>query len=84
MYGHVFQQMGLLPEGFTTVLAPKRLLAGMGAQVHLDVGLVQEAPVAYLTMVHHLLALVALAAAASWGAVPLLPAAPQQPLQYNM
>ena len=65
MYGHVFQQMGLLPEGFTTVLAPKWLLAGMGAQVHLDVGLVQEAPVAYLTMVHHLLALVPLAARSS-------------------
>ena len=83
MYGHVFQQMGLLPEGFTTVLAPKWLLAGMGAQVHLDVGLVEEAPVAYLTMVHHLLALVPLAGGAG-GAGPLLPTAPQHPLQYHM
>ena len=30
--------------------------------MHLDVGLVEEAPVAYLTVVHHLLALVPLAA----------------------
>ena len=42
-----------------------------------------EAPVAYLTMVHHLLALVPLAGCAG-GAGPLLPTAPQQPLQYHM
>ena len=33
--------------------------------MHLDVGLVEEAPVAYLTVVHHLLALVPLAARSS-------------------
>ena len=59
MNGHVFQQVGLLSESFTTVFAPKRLLPGVGSQVHLDVGLVEESSVAYLTVVHHLLALVA-------------------------
>ena len=59
MNGHVFQQVGLLSESFTTVFAPKRLLPGVGSQVHLDVGLVEEPSVAYLTVVHHLLALVA-------------------------
>ena len=58
MNGHVFQQVCLLSESFTTVFAPKRLLPGVGSQVHLDVGLVEEPPVAYLTVVHHLLALV--------------------------
>ena len=62
MNRHVFQQVCLLSESFTTVFAPKRLLPGVGSQVHLDVGLVEEAPVAYLTVVHHLLALVPLAA----------------------
>ena len=47
------------------MLAPERLLAGVGSQVDLDVGLVEEAPVAYLTVVHHLLALVPLAARSS-------------------
>ena len=83
MNGHVFQQVCLLSESFTTVFAPERLLPGVGSQVHLDVGLVEEAPVAYLTMVHHLLALVPLAGGAR-GAGPLLPPAPQQPLQYHM
>ena len=62
MNGHVFQQVGLLSESFTTVFAPKRLLPGVGSQVHLDVGLVEEPSVAYLTVVHHLLALVTRAA----------------------
>ena len=59
MDGHVLQQVGLLPEGLGAVLAAKGLLAGVGAQVHLDVGLVEEAPVADLAVVHHLLAQVA-------------------------
>ena len=54
--------MSLLPESFTTVLTPKGLLPGVGPQVHLDVGLVEESSVAYLTVVHHLLALVTRAA----------------------
>ena len=57
--------MSLLPESFTTVLTPKGLLPGVGPQVHLDVGLVEESSVAYLTVVHHLLALVSLAARSS-------------------
>ena len=65
MNGHVFQQVCLLSESFTTVFAPKRLLPGVSSQVHLDVGLVEEPPVAYLTVVHHLLALVSLAARSS-------------------
>ena len=57
--------MSLLPESFTTVLTPKGLLPGVGPQVHLDVGLVEESSVAYLTVVHHLLALISLAARSS-------------------
>jgi hypothetical protein len=60
----MFQQVCLLSERFTTVLAPERLLAGVCSKVDLDVRLVEEAPVTDLTMVHHLLPLVALAAAA--------------------
>ena len=65
MNRHVFQQVCLLSESFTTVLAPKGLLPGVGPQVHLDVGLVEESSVAYLTVVHHLLALISLAARSS-------------------
>ena len=57
--------MSLLPESFTTVLTPKGLLPGVGPEVHLDVGLVEESSVAYLTVVHHLLALISLAARSS-------------------
>ncbi len=48
-----------MPKGLGAVLAPEGLLPGVGAQVHLDVGLVEEAPVADLAVVHHLLAEVA-------------------------
>ena len=57
--GHVLEQVGLLPEGLGAVLAAKGLLPGVGAEVHLDVGLVEKAPVADLAVVHHLLAQVA-------------------------
>ena len=49
------------------MLAPERLLAGVGSQVDLDVGLVEEAPGADVTVVHHLL-LVLVGAAATAGA----------------
>ena len=55
---HVLEQMRLLPEGLGAVLAAEGLLAGVGAEVDLDVGLVEEASVAHLAVVHHLLALV--------------------------
>jgi hypothetical protein len=56
---HVLEQVRLLPKGLGAVLAPEGLLPGVGAQVHLDVGLVEEAPVADLAVVHHFLAEVA-------------------------
>ncbi len=56
---HVLEQVRLLSEGLGAVLAPEGLLPGVGAEVHLDVGLVEEAPVADLAVVHHLLAEVA-------------------------
>ncbi len=56
---HVLEQVRLLPKGLGAVLAPEGLLPGVGAEVHLDVGLVEEAPVADLAVVHHLLAEVA-------------------------
>ena len=65
MNGHVFQQVCLLSESFTTMFAPERLFPGVCPQVHLDVGLVEESSVAYLTVVHHLLALISLAARSS-------------------
>ena len=46
--------MGLLSECFGTVLTPERLLARVRPQVDLDVGLVQERPVALGAVVHHL------------------------------
>ncbi len=55
----MLEQVRLLPKGLGAVLAPEGLLPGVGAQVHLDVGLVEEAPVADLAVVHHLLAEVA-------------------------
>ena len=71
MNGHVLEQMGFLPEGFAAVLAAEGLLAGVGSEVDLDVGLVEEAAVAHLAVVHHLLAAVhaapaPAAATASW------------------
>ncbi len=45
-----------MSKGLGAVLAPEGLLPGVGAEVHLDVGLVEEAPVADLAVVHHLLA----------------------------
>ena len=55
MDGHVFEKVGLLSEGFAAVLTLERLLPGVGAQVDLDVGLVKEASMADLTMMHHFL-----------------------------
>jgi hypothetical protein len=46
--------MGLLSECFGTMLTPKRLFPCVRPQVHLDVGLVEERPVALGTVVHHL------------------------------
>ena len=43
-----------MSECFGTVLTPKRLLACVGPQVDLDVGLVQEGPVALGAVVHGL------------------------------
>ena len=65
MYRHVFQKVCFLSECFAAVVAPKRLLARVRSKVDLDVGLVQEASVAYLTVVHHLLSLVALTASST-------------------
>lgn len=62
MNGHVLEEMGLLPERFRAVLATEGLLPGVGAEVDLDVGLVEEAPGADVAVVHHLL-LVLVAAA---------------------
>ena len=76
--------MSLLPESFTTVLTPKGLLPGVGPQVHLDVGLVEESSVAYLTVVHHLLALISLAArssATSTTSASLFSTAPKETLK---
>ena len=87
MNGHVFQQVGLLSEGFTTVLTPKGLFPGVGPQVNLDVGLVEEASVAYLTVVHHLLALVTLASgppSANTSSVSLVSAAAKQTLKVRI
>jgi len=53
--GHVLQQMRLLPEGLAAVLALEGLLPRVRAQMHLDVGLVEEAAVADLAVVHDLL-----------------------------
>ena len=55
MDGHVFEEVGLLSEGFAAVLTLERFLPGVGAQVDLDVGLVKEASMADLTMMHHFL-----------------------------
>ena len=38
--GHVLEKVGLLPEGLGAVLAAEGLLAGVCAEVDLDVGLV--------------------------------------------
>ena len=76
--------MSLLPESFTTVLTPKGLLPGVGPQVHLDVGLVEESSVAYLTVVHHLLALVARASrstSTTTSSASLLPNAAKEALK---
>jgi hypothetical protein len=62
--GHVLQQVGLLSEGLGAVLAAEGFLPGVGAEVDLDVGLVEESPVADLAVVHHLLAQIAIVAAA--------------------
>ena len=43
-----------MSECFGTMLTPKRLLARVGPQVDLDVGLVQEGPVALGAVVHGL------------------------------
>ena len=43
-----------MSECFGTMLTPKRLLACVGPQVDLDVGLVQEGPVALGAVVHGL------------------------------
>jgi len=43
-----------LSECFGTMLTPKRLLARVGPQMDLDVGLVQEGPVALRAVVHGL------------------------------
>jgi hypothetical protein len=65
VYGHVLQQVRLLSEGLGAVLAAEGLLPGVGAEVHLDVGLVEEAPVADLAVVHHFLAQIAAAVSAA-------------------
>jgi hypothetical protein len=65
VYGHVLQQVGLLSEGLGAVLAAEGFLAGVGAEVDLDVGLVEEAPVADLAVVHHFLAQIAAVYAAT-------------------
>jgi len=48
----VLDEMGLLPERFLAHLAPERFFARVRAQVNLDVALVQEPAVAYVTVVH--------------------------------
>jgi len=58
--GHVFQQVGFLSKGFATMITTERLLSRVGPQMNLDVGLVEEPPVTYVTMMHHFLALVPL------------------------
>ena len=66
------------------MLTPKGLLPGVGPQVHLDVGLVEESSVAYLTVVHHLLALVTLASrstSATTSSVSLLSPAAKEALK---
>ncbi len=55
MDGHVFEEVSLLPEGLGAMLALERLLPRVRAHVDLDVALVQETPVANITVMHHLL-----------------------------
>lgn len=51
----MLDEVRLLPERLGAHVAPERLLAGVRAQVHLDVGLVQEPPIADPAAVHRLL-----------------------------
>jgi len=48
----MLDEMSLLPERLLAHLAPERFLARVRAKMHLDVALVQESAVAYVTVVH--------------------------------
>ncbi|KAF0765462.1 Uncharacterized protein FWK35_00024472 [Aphis craccivora] len=48
----VLDEMGLLPERLLAHLTPERFFARVRAQVNLDVALVQEPAIAYVTVVH--------------------------------
>lgn len=51
----VLDEMRLLPERLRAHVAAEGLLAGVCAEVHLNIGLVEEAPIAYPAAVHRLL-----------------------------
>lgn len=51
----MFEQVRLLAEGLGADVAAEGLLARVGAKVHLDVGLVEEPPVADAAPMHRLL-----------------------------
>jgi hypothetical protein len=52
----MFQKVGLLPESLGAMLTLEGLLSGMSSHVNFDVAFIKEATIAYLTMMHHLLA----------------------------
>ncbi len=52
---HVLQQVGLLTERLGAGVALEGLLSGVGAKVNLDVGLVEESPIADVAPVDGLL-----------------------------
>lgn len=51
----MFEQVRLLAKGLGADIAPEGLLARVGAQVHLDVGLVEESAIADAAPMHGLL-----------------------------
>lgn len=55
VYLLVLDEVRFLPEGLRTHVAPERLLARVGSQVHFYIRLVQEPSIAYTTAVDRLL-----------------------------